>query len=293
MSAAYWFAFLAAIGFSAKAILIKVAYAKYQLDAVTLLAMRMLFSLPFFWMMGLWGRARAESPIERRDWFLLALLGFLGNYLSSLLDFFSLHYITAALERLILFTYPAIVLLLSFLFLRKRAHGREVLSMILSFTGIAIVFGQDLRFSEQPRAIWTGGALVFGAAFSYSIYLVISGGVIRRIGSHRFTGVMATFSSFFVLGHFALTHPVSVLRQPPSLYLLVAALAVFSTAIPVWLTNEAIHRIGSSRVALIGSIGPIATMLMGAAFLSEHVTPIQIVGSVLVLGGVLLAGRIE
>lgn len=285
-------ALLAATGFSAKAIFIKLAYAEARIDAVTLLALRMLFSLPFFlWMIWWGGRKAGVEPIGRRDWLLLIWLGFLGNYAASYLDFRSLQYISAALERLILFTYPAIVLILSALFLGRAVHGKEALAILLSFSGIGLVFWHDMRFAGSARDLWIGGALVFLASLAYAAYLVGNTEVIRRVGSLRFAGIVTSISAVFVLAHFAATHPLSALAIPPRLYGIVLALAVVSTAIPNWLTAEAIRRIGSSRVAIIGTIGPILTIFMGGVFLKEPMTIELLFGALLVLGGVTLASR--
>lgn len=286
------FALLGAIGFSAKAIFIKIAYATAHIDSVTLLALRMLFSLPFFLGMAWFaGRSAGAEPLTRRDWLLLTWFGFLGYYFSSYLDFKGLQYISAALERLILFTYPAVVVFLSALLYKRVIHGREILALLLSFSGIALVFVQDLRLSESPRDLWIGGGLIFSASLTYAGYLVGNTGIIRRIGAARFTGLAASISSIFVLGHFLATHSVASLNIPPSLYLTVTALALISTALPIWLTSEALRLVGPSRVAIISSVGPIVTIGLGALFLGEHLSAVTVVGALFVLGGVSLVTR--
>jgi len=286
------FALLGAVGFSAKAIFIKIAYATAHIDSVTLLALRMLFSLPFFLGMAWFAaRAPAAETLTRRDWLLLAWFGFLGYYFSSYLDFKGLQYISAALERLILFTYPAVVVFLSALLYKRPIHAREIFALLLSFSGIALVFVQDLRISESPRQLWIGGGLIFAASLTYACYLVGNTNLIRRIGSARFTGLAASISSVFVLGHFFATHPLSSLNIPASLYLTVTALALVSTALPIWLTSEALRLVGPSRVAIISSVGPIVTIVLGAIFLGEHLSTVTICGALFVLGGVSLVTR--
>lgn len=283
---------LAALGFSAKAIFIKIAYATAHVDSITLLALRMLFSLPFFLGMAWWG-SRGRAPLTARDWLLLAWFGFLGYYFSSLLDFLGLKYISAALERLILFTYPAVVLVLSAVLYGRSIHGREILALIVSFSGIAIVFAQDLKLGESPRALWIGGGLIFAASLTYSIYLVGNTPLIHRLGATRFTGMAASISSLFVLGHFLTAHSPGDLNIPASLYLTVLALALVSTAVPIWMTSEALRRIGPNRVAIISSIGPILTIWMGALFLGETVNAVTYLGAILVLTGVALVTSIH
>ncbi|MDH5245170.1 MAG: DMT family transporter, partial [Betaproteobacteria bacterium] len=176
-------AVLGVLGFSFKAILIKLAYAWHPIDAVTLLALRMLFSAPFFIAMAWWsGRLPTARKITRRDWRALVWLGFIGYYLASLLDFMGLAYITAALERLVLFLYPTLVVVLSAVLRGRPITRRAVLALTLSYAGIAFVFVHDLRLGGDTAALWTGGALVFASALAYALYLVDAGDVIARMG---------------------------------------------------------------------------------------------------------------
>jgi drug/metabolite transporter (DMT)-like permease len=280
---------LGVLGFSFKAILIKLAYAWHPVDPVTLLALRMLFSAPFFVAMAWWaGRRPAARPITRRDWRALVWLGFIGYYLASLLDFMGLVYITAALERLVLFLYPTLVVLLSALLRGRPITRRAVVALLLSYAGIAFVFAHDLRLGGDTAALWTGGALVFASAFAYALYLVDAGDVIARMGSLRFIAWAMLVSSTFVLAQFALTHDLASLRVPAPIYGLSLAMAVFSTVLPTWLIAEAIRRLGANTSSLIGSLGPVFTIGLGALILGEAVHGIQLVGAALVLLGVAL-----
>ncbi len=277
------------LGFSFKAILIKLAYAWHPVDAVTLLALRMLFSAPFFVAMAWWAGRRPEArPIARRDWLLLVWLGFIGYYLASLLDFMGLVHITASLERLVLFLYPTMVVLLSALMRGRPITGRQVVALLVSYAGIAFVFAHDVSLGGNRAATLTGGALVFGSAFAYALYLVDAGAVIARLGSLRFIAWAMLVSCVFVLAHFALTHDLALLRQPPSIYALSLAMAIVSTVLPTWLIAEAIHRLGATTSSLIGSLGPIFTIGLGALILGEAVQAMQLVGAALVLVGVML-----
>lgn len=282
-------AVLGVLGFSFKAILIKLAYAWHPVDAVTLLALRMLFSAPFFVAMAWWASRNPEArPVARADWFSIVWLGFIGYYVASLLDFMGLQYITAALERLVLFLYPTMVVLLSALVLKKPVSRRATLALLLSYGGIVLAFAHDLRFTGDPRALWIGGALVFASAFCYSLYLVGAGDVIARVGSMRFIARAMLASTVFVLLQFAATHSVAALDVPPSIYGISLAMAVFSTVLPTWLVAEAIRRIGANASSLIGSLGPVFTIGLSAMILGEPVHWIQLAGAALVLTGVAL-----
>ena len=288
-----WIGPLAAIvgvlGFSFKAILIKLAYAWEPIDAVTLLALRMLYSAPFFAIMAWFAtRDRARAPIARGDWLRILWLGFIGYYLASLVDFMGLQYVTASLERLMLYLYPTLVVILSALFYRQRITGRIVVALALSYAGIVLVFGRDLSLAGDPHALWVGGALVFAGAALYALYLVGAGPVIARLGSLRFVAWAMLASTVFVLLQFALTRPLSALAAPARIQLLSLTMAVFSTVLPTYLIAEAIKRIGANRTSLVGSLGPVFTIWLGWWLLGEPVHWIQLAGVALVLAGVTL-----
>lgn len=285
-------AVLGVLGFSFKAILIKLAYAAYPVDAVTLLALRMLYSAPLFVAMAWWaGRKTAARRFTRDDWTQLALLGFIGYYLASLLDFLGLQYVTAAFERLVLFLYPTMVVLLSALWHKVRVTRQTTLALVVCYAGIALVFASDLRAAPDSGAVLEGGMLVFASAFLYAVYLVRAGPVIARVGSMRFIAWAMLVSSVFVLAQFALTRPLSALAVPSPVQLLVLAMAVFSTVLPTWLIAEAVQRMGANASSQIGSLGPVFTIFLGALLLDEPVHAIQLAGAALVLGGVTLVAR--
>ncbi|NNM68624.1 MAG: DMT family transporter [Gallionella sp.] len=280
------FALLAAVGFSAKAILVKLAYLSH-VDAITLLALRMVFSVPFFIVVAVWIRRQHAEPLNTHDRLLVLALGLLGYYLSSLLDFLGLQYISAGLERLILFLYPTMTVLLSAL-VYKRAIGKTTLAaMALSYAGIALVFLHDMGM-RQGGSIVLGAVLVFFSTLSYSSYLVGVGHAIKRIGTARFTAYAMVVASAASLLQFLVMRPMSALDLPLRVYGLSIAMAIFSTVLPVFLLSYAIRRIGSGSASLIGSIGPVSTIYMAYLFLNENVSWLQIAGSSLVLCGVLI-----
>ncbi len=277
------------LGFSFKAILIKLAYSWAPIDAVTLLALRMIYSMPFFVVMAWWAsRPASVEAMRRPDWLALLWLGFIGYYLSSLLDFMGLQYITASLERLVLFLYPTMVVLLSVALFKKRVGGRIWIALALSYAGILLVFAHDFQATTDSHGVWLGGALVFVSAFFYALYLVGAGPVITRLGSLRFISWAMLTSAVFVIVQFLLTRPLAALAAPASIQWLSLTMAVFSTVLPTFLVAEAIKRIGANRTSLIGSLGPVFTIGLGWWILGEGVHWIQLVGAALVLGGVTL-----
>ncbi len=281
------FAVLAAVGFSAKAILVKLAYID-AVDAVTLLALRMVFSVPFFAAAALWARGNHTEPLGKGDWLAVLALGLIGYYLSSLLDFLGLQYISAGLERLILFLYPTLTVILSALVYRRAIGGKVVAAMALSYAGIALVFLHDL--GANRGSVVLGASLVFASTLTYSTYLVGAGHAIARMGATRFTAYAMIVASGATLAQFGATHPLTDLDLPLRVYGLAVAMAIFSTVLPVFLLSAGIRRIGSGSVSLIGSIGPVATIYLAQVFLGERVSGQQIFGSLLVLAGVIAVG---
>jgi drug/metabolite transporter (DMT)-like permease len=275
--------FTAAVGFSFKSILIKLAYV-HPVDAATLLALRMAFSLPFFLSMALWSsRSERHLPLGRKQWGAVLGLGFIGYYLASYLDFLGLQYITASFERLTLFLYPTLVVLLSALILKRRITRFQTVALLLSYAGIVLVFVENLSFGGAQHQVWRGAGLVFGSALIYSFYFIGSAEVVGAIGAVRFT-----VACFFTFAQFLLTHPISALVLPHQVYTLTFIMAVTSTVIPSWLMSEGLHRIGANQAALVGSIGPVVTIFLGWLCLDEPITAVQMIGAGLVLTGVTL-----
>jgi len=281
------FVLLSAIGFSAKAILVKLAYV-YSVDAITLLALRMVFSAPFFIITAIWYSLDQKlSPLTRSDWFTVLILGFLGYYLASLLDFLGLQFISAGLERLILFLYPTFVVVLSVLFFSRPLRRKELFALLLSYVGIAIVFQHDIGTVQQNLIL--GSSLVFASAWAYALYLIGSGRSIARLGAMRFMSYVMIVACVACFAQFLFTRPLdAVFSQAMPVYGLGLAMALFSTVAPAFLLALGIRQIGASRASLISSIGPITTIFLAYFFLNEPMSALQLCGSALVLAGVLL-----
>ena len=280
--------FLAAVAFSGKAIVAKLMYRTGEVDAVTVLALRMGFAIPFFALVGLREARRDARPLTKKEIVSVVLLGLVGYYAASFLDFLGLELITAGLERLILFLYPTIVALLMAARARRWPTRREAVALLLSYGGIGIVFMGDVEIANGGAEALLGAALVFGSALTYAIYLVGNGEVAARIGMARFTAYAMIVSSIASIVQFLLTHPLSALDVSNTVYAYGFMLAIVCTVIPTFLTSEGIRRIGASHTAIVSSVGPIATIALGAIVLGETITPLALVGAALVLGGVLL-----
>ncbi|WP_303978350.1 DMT family transporter [Dongia mobilis] len=281
-------AFLASAAFSMKAIFVKLAYI-HGVDAVLLLALRMAFSLPALLVAAWWSGRNSELALTPRDWRNIILLGFVGYYLSSLLDFLGLAYVSAGLERLILFLYPTVVVLISVYMFGKSISRRAIFAMVLSYVGIGIAFVHDIEITGDHQATMIGGGLIFLCMITYAVYLVGSGQMTNRMGATRFAALATTVAAVSVMIHFMLASPlVEAVQQPWQVYAYAAGMAVLSTILPIFLTAKAIQLIGASKVSIVGSIGPVATIFFGWLILGEDVSVEQMVGAAFVLGGVML-----
>ena len=280
---------LGAVAFSGKAIIAKLAY-RYGVDAVTLLMYRMLFSLPFFVLMAWWA-GRCKPVLTQRQWVAVFGLGFSGYYLASYLDFLGLQYISASLERLILYLNPTLVLMLGWMLYGRRIGLRQALAMAVSYSGVLLVFGHEASFEGSATAI--GGVLVFGAALSYAVYLIFSGEFVNQLGSLRLVGLATTVACVLCIAQFVLLRPMSAANVAPEVINLSLFNAVFCTVVPVLLVMMGIERIGAGLASQFGMIGPMSTLLMGAYFLDEPLNMWVGVGTVLVLLGVFWASKIK
>ncbi|MDQ6962967.1 MAG: DMT family transporter [Mariprofundaceae bacterium] len=278
----------AALGFSLKAIFVKLSYG-YGVDAITLLMLRMAFSLPFFVVIAFFEERKLKDPLPMKTMLLIALMGLIGYYLSSTLDFIGLQFISAGLERLILFAYPTLVLLISVLFLGKKIYKEAMIACVLSYSGIGLAVMHDFSFAGEH--VLLGSSLIFMATLSYAVFLVGSGELIPRVGSRRFAAYAMIVSCLAVFLQFFLLRDVGVLmNQAKEVYAYALAMAIFSTVIPSFLLAAAIQRIGASYTSIMGFFGPIATIAIAALVLNEAVSSMQILGAVLIIGGVFALG---
>ncbi|MBL0140683.1 MAG: DMT family transporter [Betaproteobacteria bacterium] len=275
-----------AVAFSAKAIIVKLAY-RQGIDAVTLLALRMAMAAPFFVAVAWWSSRKGHAvALKRADWRAIVFLGMVGYYLASLFDFIGLQYITAALERLVLFLYPTFVVLISAALYGRIIVGRDVAALVLSYAGIALVFANDLATRQEnvlAGALWVGLS-----AFCYAVYLIGNGRMVKKMGSVLFASLASVVSCVAVVSHYFVVREAPLLwTQPAAVYGLTFVMAVFSTVLPVILMSVGIRLIGSSHASMLGTVGPVATIVLGLVFLDEPITAIQLAGAALVMAGVL------
>lgn len=280
-------AMLGAVLFSAKAVVVKLTY-RYGIDAVTLIAFRMLFALPFFALIA-WRQSRLAARgqlqvLNWRDGCQVVVLGLIGYYLSSFLDFLGLRYITASLERLILFLSPTFVLLLSAAVLKRTISRQQWWAMVLSYAGVVLVFWRDLSLGGD--AVLLGSFFVLCSAVSYAVYLIASGELIKRVGATRLVAYAMSVSSIACILQFLVVHPVNVLVQPMGVYGLSFIHGTLNTVLPVFMIMWAVERVGAPLAAQLGMIGPVSVLFLAAWLLDEPITLLQLAGTALVLIGI-------
>lgn len=281
------FAIVGAIAFSGKAIIVKLAY-RHGVDAVTLIMYRMLFALPLFAAMAWWASRNKPALTWRQKLGVLGL-GFSGYYLASFLDFAGLAFISASLERLLLYLTPTLVLLIGWLLYGRRVSRLQAAGMGISYAGVLLVFGREATLAGSDVA-W-GSLLVFASAVSYAIYLSYSGEMVQRLGSLRLVGLATSVACGLCILQFVLLRPLSALQVAPVVVWLSLLNATACTAVPVLLVMMAIERIGAGAAAQAGMVGPMSTILMGIWMLDEPFTGWLVVGTLLVLAGIFVFSR--
>jgi drug/metabolite transporter (DMT)-like permease len=279
---------LGAICFSTKAIVVKLSYLEYPVDAITLLAIRMMFSLPFFLASAfITSKQKENVKFTSRQWIQIATLGCFGYYISSLLDFEGLKFVSAGIERLILFAYPTFVLLISVVWLKRKVRPIEWIAVLITYAGLFIAFAGEARLQDSP-GFYLGSTLILICAITYAIYIAGSGAMIPVVGAIKFNSYAMSFAAAAVLTHFMITSTQSVLGLPFGIYVYGFVMAIVSTVIPSYLVSISIKRLGANTTAIIASIGPVSTILQASLLLGESVSVLEIAGTGFILLGILV-----
>ncbi|MEZ0485688.1 DMT family transporter [Fibrella aquatica] len=282
--------FLAAFCFALKGVLIKLAY-RYEVDALSLLTLRMLFALPFYAGTLLW-ILRRVPPVKMAPtyWGIVALLGVTGYYIASYLNFLGLLYVDASLERILLFTYPTFVLLINVFLLKRRVMMLQWLALLLTYAGILIAFFPHLNEAKPQVNLWLGTFFIILSGLVYAVYLVGSDSMIARLGAQRYTCYAMLAATIPTVFHKLVQDGFQLSNFPVPVYLIGLAMALINTVIPTFLMAEGIKRVGSGNTSIIGSVGPVFTIVLASSVLGEQISGWQLVGTVFVLAGVFLIG---
>lgn len=287
----FWFGiFIGILGvvlFSSKAVMVKLAY-NYQVDAITILLLRMLFSFPFYLAIAIFYRPKNNiNPYKSKDYAWVIFFGLVGYYLASYFDFLGLSYIKASMERIILFVYPTIVIILNRLFLKQPIAKIQVLAILLSYLGIVIAFSNEVAITGNN--VYLGGFFVLLSAITYASYLVGSGWLIPKFGVVKFTAYAMLVSCVSVFIHYMYINETDLFTLPWQVYGLGFLVAVFATVIPSFLVSASIKMINSSNFAIVAGIGPISTIILAGIFLNEKLTVLQFFGALLVIFGIFIS----
>ena len=276
-------AILGIVMFSAKAIMVKMAY-KFHVTSIHLLLFRLLFSLPFYIIIAFYFQFKNKIKTQKKDYLWVFIMGFVGYYLASYFDFLGLQYIKAGLERIILFIYPTLVLIISKFFLKTAITRKQVIAIIISYLGILVAFWNEIKLVEEDVVL--GGSFIFLSALTYAIYLVGSGWLIPRFGVALFTSYAMISSTVCVLIHYLLVDRTNFFQYENEVYYLGFLMAIISTLIPSFLVSLAIKKMSATNFSIIGSIGPISTIILAFFFLGEKLNYYQILGAIIVISAV-------
>lgn len=289
--AGFFISLSGAILFSTKAIFVKLAFQTTGVDAITLLSLRMLFSLPFY-LFAAWLVTKKENvqPLSKKEWWLIGLLGIFGYYLSSYFDFIGLQYVSAGLERLILFLYPTFAVLINTFFFKTKLGKVQIAALLLTYLGIGIAYFGEWQTDTSNPGFYFGSFMIFLCAVTYSFYLVGTGRMVQRVGVTRYTAYAMLAATAGIFINFLVTHSVQSIPFSVRLTGYGLALAIVATVLPSFLMSNGMKRIGSNNVSIITSIGPVSTILQAHFFLGERILPAQIAGTILVIAGVILIG---
>jgi drug/metabolite transporter (DMT)-like permease len=281
-----------AICFSTKAVFVKLAYRDTNVDAVSLLALRMLFSMPFF-LISAFASSRQTTNVKftPKQWMQVAVIGCLGYYISSLLDFLGLQYVSAGIERLILFIYPTLVVLMSAMIYKNRINIYQWLAIGITYAGLLLAFWGEASIDTSTPDFFRGALLIFACAITYAIYIVGSGRLIPVVGATKFNSYAMSFACIAVVIHFLVVSGNSLVNLEPLVYIYSGAMAIVGTVIPSYLVTQGIKRIGSDNAAIVGSIGPVSTIIQAFIFLGEPIFALQLLGTGLVLFGILMISK--
>lgn len=277
---AFMLTLLGAVMFSAKGLFIKFAY-EYQVDTVTLLAIRMGIAVPVYLMIGFYSERFYQQRISYRQLMAISVFGLIGYYIASYLDMAGLHYISVSLERVVLYLYPTFVLILSAIVLKQRVSRREVISLLFAYAGIVFIFSENI--SGDMGNIPLGGVLVALSAFAFAVFMLGSDRHIKLAGPVRFTAYAMSAAGFAVFIHYLLSGRVGILQQPQQVYYWAAVLAIISTIIPSFLMAHGLNVLGAKKVSMLGVVGPVSTLLLGVIFLGERLSLIQVFGVMIVI----------
>ncbi|GGZ99842.1 permease [Arenicella chitinivorans] len=290
VSVGFLFALGSAALFAIRPIFVKLVYAEGT-DPTTLIGFRMLFSLPVYLVILVWLLRSPElrGRLTLRNISQAAIVGWFGYYFASLLDLLGLQYVTAQLGRMVLYVYPTFVVLFGALLFQQRITLRTLISLLITYTGVLIIFGHDL--DSYGSDVIKGSLLILACAVSFAFYLLFSKSLIKDMGSRLFTSIALISASVAILVHYATTRSVSAPNVTPTALFWVFIIAMFCTVIPTFLTTSAVARIGADKTGIVAMVGPGFTSVFAVSILQESFTLYHLAGVTITILGVWVLSR--
>lgn len=272
--------------FASKGLLAKVAYSR-GLHFETLVVIRAVLAMPLFWAFA-FVREPQQSlhDVPPRALLAAAFAGVLCYYVGALTDFYALTLIDASVERVLLFSYPAMVVAIGSVMKRSLPARSVLLAVTLTYIGIFFTMG---GFNlEVLRANSVGAAFVLISALTYAVYFMIGERFTRQIGSSRFTLIAMTSAAIALMIDFLFTRDLAELAAiDGTSWMVLGVLATVCMFVPALMQAEGIRRIGAQRGSVVSTAGPPTTILLGWLLLGERLSAIQFAGVALIVAGVL------
>jgi drug/metabolite transporter (DMT)-like permease len=279
------FALMSAALFAIRPIFVKLVYAE-SVDSATLIFWRMLLSAPIYLVLLIWFLRRAEmrQRLNAKICLHVGFAGLIGYFGASYFDLLGLQYVTAQLGRIILYSYPTLVVILGALFTGYSITRKTLIALALTYCGIGFIFGHDLN--EYGDDVITGGLWILASALLFSIYLLISKPLIKNIGSRLFTALALLSASAGIIIYYLASFPIEQAQINADAFWLILTIAIFCTVIPTFCTTAAVARIGPDKASIVAMIGPGFTSIFAVSFLGESFTVYHLFGIGLVLAGI-------
>jgi drug/metabolite transporter (DMT)-like permease len=258
--------------------------------------LRMLLSLPFYAIiLYVLSKKKNQIAVTRSTYLWAIAMGILGYYMSSLFDFVGLQYVSAGIERIILFIYPTLAVLINRWIFKVAISKRQWISILITYIGIGIAYWGEMQYFENTQLFLYGSVMILLCGITYAFYLVGTGKLVPKMGVSSYTSIAMLSATVGIFTHYLIMEDYSqvphYLNMGSPILGYVIALALIATVIPSFLLSSGMKRIGSNDLAIVTSIGPVATLFQASILLQEHIGTLQILGTILVIFGVLIVKK--
>ncbi len=258
----------------------------------------MLIAFPFYLIVLILNKSKLNTTIPKSKYLWAIAMGLLGYYMSSLFDFIGLQYVSAGIERIILFVYPTLAVVINWTIFKVAITKRQWTSILITYLGIGIAYWGELHLMPNTTLFIYGSLMVLLCGITYAFYLVGTGKLVPVMGAGLYTSIAMLAASVGIFAHYIVQTTIQkggihsiIYSMPSNIIWYVIALAMVATVIPSFLLSSGMKRLGSNNLAIITSIGPVATLFQANMVLGEKFTWQQLIGTCLVIAGVVLIGN--